>query len=388
MPRAVRLKDAYRFISYPDFLNQDVADLATGSRETFTDPRTGKVANSTNSAYEEALDRVLGEMRSHGAEDLLVAGDLMEGRWGRDDSGAGVFGPVTTERQRGAATRRAANTYYPAWSGRLAERGFVPFPALGDHEIGDNPWRRPGDSWIGYKRKHVPEFKRLFARHLLRRPGGERRFSDRPDRGQARDTAYAVRLDRNVLLVTIDPFTLRGGDVRTRLDRTQLNWLRDVLRQARQEAVPWVIVQGHTPITGPVRHRNSSRLSYQGGRDSALWKTMAQGGADVYLCGEVHDQTVTARDGIVQVAHGSLFYRGEASYLLGQATARRLVLENRQFRGRVDFSDRLWTTSRLGAPGSVSYPDPPVVTGTLQAVRTRGGGVRIQTATGILRPVG
>jgi hypothetical protein len=108
----------------------------------------------------------------------------------------------------------------------------------------------------------------------------------------------------------------------------------------------------------------------------------------VYLCGEVHDQTVTARDGIVQVAHGSLFYRGEASYLLGQATARRLVLENRQFRGRVDFSDRLWTTSRLGAPGSVSYPDPPVVTGTLQAVRTRGGGVRIQTATGILRPVG
>ena len=148
------------------------------------------------------------------------------------------------------------------------------------------------------------------------------------------------------------------------------------------------MVQGHTPITGPVRHRNSSTLTYQGRTRSALWRTMVRGGVDVYLCGEVHDQTVTVRDGIVQVAHGSLFYRGEASYLLGQATARRLVLENRQFRGRMDFSDRLWTTSRLGAPGSVSYPDPPLVTGTLEARRTRDGGIDIETAAGILRPTG
>ena len=91
----------------------------------------------------------------------------MEGRWGRDDSGAGVFGPVRTERQRLAATRRAAATYYPAWSERLAGHGLVPYPALGDHEIGDNPWRRPGDPWIGFKRKNVPAFKQLFARELL-----------------------------------------------------------------------------------------------------------------------------------------------------------------------------------------------------------------------------
>ena len=387
VPRAARLSGAYRFISYPDYLNQDVADLAAGRRETFTDPRTGNVANSTNSAYEEALDRVLAEIASHGASDLLVAGDLMEGRWGRDDSEAGVFGPVGTERQRLAATRLAANTYYPAWSDRLVERGLVPFPALGDHEIGDNPWRRTGDPWVDFKRRYVPRFKRLFARHLLTRPNGEWRFTDRPSKGQARDTAYAARLDRNVLLVTIDPFTRRRGDVRVRIDRAQLSWLRGVLREARQEAVPWVIVQGHTPITGPVRHRNSSTLSYQGGTSSTLWRTMVRGGVDVYFCGEVHDQTVTARDGIVQVAHGSLFYRGEASYILGQATARRLVLENRQFRGTMDFSDRLWTTSRLGAPGSVSYADPPLVTGTLDALRTPNGGIRIQAATGILRPV-
>ncbi|PKH41747.1 Calcineurin-like phosphoesterase [Nocardioides alpinus] len=381
------LSGAYRFVSAPDFLNQDVADLTAGGREQHTDPDTGTVANSTNPAYERALDQVLSEVGSHGATDLLVAGDLMEGRWGRDDSGAGVFGPVRTDSQRMAAAQEAAAVYYPAWSRRLTEQGLTPYPALGDHEIGDNPWTKRGDAWIRFKRKHVPAFKQLFASELLRKPDGERRFVDRPSSGQARDTAYAVRLDANVLLVTIDPFTRRHGEVRARVDRAQLKWLQEVLRRARREAVPWVMVQGHTPIAGPVRYRNSSQLTYQGGTDSALWRTMVKGGVDVYLCGEVHDQTVNLRDGILQVAHGSLFYRGEASYLLGQATAKRLVFENHQFRGRVDFTDRLWTTSRLGAPGSVVYPDASLVTGTLEARRTASGGVDIESSEGILRPV-
>lgn len=76
----------------------------------------------------------------------------------------------------------------------------------------------------------------------------------------------------------------------------------------RMFPVNWVIVQGHTLIAGPVHHRNSSQLQYDGGTDSALWQSMVKGGVDVYLCGEVHDQTVSVRDGIVQIAHGSLFY--------------------------------------------------------------------------------
>ena len=75
------------------------------------------------------------------------------------------------------------------------------------------------------------------------------------------------------------------------------------------------------------------------------------------------------------MSHGSLFYRGEASYVVGQATADQLVLENHQFRGEIGFEDRLWTTSRQGAPGHISYPDASVVTGTLEASRTRSGGL-------------
>jgi len=181
---------------------------------------------------------------------------------------------------------------------------------------------------------------------------------------------------------------VRDGEVRMTVDKAQLRWLRGVLWRAKRADVPWVMVQGHTPIVGPVRVRNSSGLRYEDGPRSALWRTMVRGRVDVYLCGEVHDQTVGVRDGIVQVAHGSLFYRGEASYVFGQATARRLVLENHQFRGRMDFTDRLWTTSQLGAPGGIDYPDASVVTGTLSARRTRDGGTKLDDTAGIFAPVG
>ena len=394
MPAAPALEDAYRFVSAPDFLNQDVADLTARGRREYVDRRTGEVANSTNEEYDRALEHVVGEMAGQlddqasngGDRDLLVAGDLVEGRWGRDDSRSGVFGPVRTDAQRLRAARRAARTYYPAWRERLDEHGLRSLPAVGDHEIGDDPWRRRGDPWIEFKRRHVPQLKAAFVDQMLTRRSGRHRFADRPRSGPARDTAYAVRLDENVLLVTLDVFERRDGDVHVSVDPAQIRWLEGVLRRARRADVPWVLVQGHTPMTRDVRYRNSSHLVYERGTRSALWRAMVRGGVDAYLSGEVHDQTVHVTDGILQVSHGSLFYRGEASYVVGQATADRLVLENHQFDGTVDFSDRLWTTSRQGAPGHISYPDPSFVTGTLEAHRTRGGGIRVDRASGVLEP--
>ncbi len=385
VPGAPHLPGAYTFISAPDFLNQDVADLTADGREQRIDKGTSRVANSTNAEYDTALDHVIDEMASHGADDVLVAGDLVEGRWGRDDSRTGVFGPVHTQAQRLRAWRRAAEVYYPAWRERFADHDLTTYTALGDHELGDDPWRAPSDPWIDFKRRHVPQFKRIYADQMLTGSDGRPRFAERP-RGQARDTAYAVRLDKDVLLVTIDVFERRGGDVHVSVDPEQLTWLRTVLRRARKAAVPWVMVQGHTPLSGDVRTRNSSHLTYEGGLGSDLWRTMVRGGVDVYLSGEVHDQTVHHRDGILEVSHGSLFYRGEASYVIGQATADRLVLENRQFRGTVRFEDRLWTTSRQGAPGHISYPHPSIVTGTLVARRTRSGGLAVEDAEGVLAP--
>ncbi|MFC7725086.1 metallophosphoesterase family protein [Nocardioides sp. GCM10028917] len=389
VPPAPQLAGAYRFVSAPDFLNQDVADLTADGRRTHVVKATGEIANSTNASYESALDRVIDEMASHDTRDVLVPGDLVEGRWGRDDSRTGVFGPVRTQAQRLRAWRRAADVYYPAWLERFADRDLTTYPAVGDHEMGDDPWRvGRRDAWVDFKRRHIPQFKRIFADHALSGSDGRPRFADRPQRGPARRTAYAVRLDPDVLLVTLDVFERRGGNVHISVDEAQLRWLRGVLRSARKDDVPWVMVQGHTPMPGAVRVRNSTHLVYEKGRASELWRTMVDGGVDVYLSGEVHDQTVRTRDGILEVSHGSLFYRGEASYVVGQATADRLVLENHQFRGEIGFGDRLWTTSRQGAPGHISYPDASVVTGTLVASRTRSGGMRVDDAAGVLAPRG
>lgn len=387
VPRAPQLPGAYRFISAPDFLNQDVADLTADGRRQHVVRGTGEVANSTNADYEAALDHVIGEMAGQGTEDVLVAGDLVEGRWGRDDARTGVFGPVRTQAQRLRAWRRAAAVYYPAWLERFGDHGLTTYTAVGDHEVGDDPWRSSRrNAWIDFKRRHVPEFKRIYADEVLRDAAGRRRFTERPRRGPARDTAYAVRLHRDVLLVTIDVFERRGGDLHVSVDPAQLRWLRAVLRRARRDEVPWVVVQGHVPMTADVRSRGSSHLVYEKGTRSHLWEVMVEGGVDVYLSGEVHDQTVHLEDGILQVSHGSLFYRGEASYVLGQATAERLVLENHQFRGEIGFDDRLWTTSRQGAPGHIRYPYPSIVTGTLVAGRTGAGGLRVDDAEGVLAP--
>ncbi len=191
-----------------------------------------------------------------------------------------------------------------------------------------------------------------------------------------------------MLLVTIDVFERRGGDVHMSVDPAQLAWLERVLRRARRDEVPWVMVQGHTPMPGAVRVRNSSTSSTRRAGPRALWRAMVDGGVDVYLSGEVHDQTVRQRDGILEVSHGSLFYRGEASYVLGQATAGRLVLENHQFRGTVGYDDRLWTTSRQGAPGtsatrsrrSSPAPSSPAAPARRPARRRRGGSARPPTA--------
>lgn len=386
VPSAPDLPGAYRFISTPDFLNQDVADLTAGGRTQYIDPSTGQVANSTNAEYDAALDHVISEMASRGADDVLVAGDLVEGRWGRDDFRTGVFGPVRTQAQRLRAWRRAAAVYYPAYRQRFADHGLTTYAALGDHEIGDDPWRQDRDPWTDFKRRHVPQFKQIFADRMLSDADGRPRFADRPPRGPARHTAYAERLDANVLLVTVDVFERRGGDIHMSVDPAQLRWLKQVLRQARADEVAWVMVQGHVPMTGDVRTRNSSQLVYEDGVRSDLWRAMVRGGVDVYLSGEVHDQTLHQRDGILEVSHGSLLYRGEASYVVGQATADQLVLENRQFRGTIGFEDRLWTTSREGAPGHISYPYPSIVTGTLVASRTRSGGLRVDDAEGVLTP--
>src|SRR5690606_18676782 len=150
-------------------------------------------------SYRTALDRVLDAFRAERPGSVLVAGDLVEGHWGDDKTDARVFGPVDTHRERRRAVRRAAATYYPQWLERFRSRGLSVLPAVGDHELGDNPWRADD-------RRLVPAYEQAWARWFARKPDGSPRWRDRPRGSRHEMLAYAVRPVPELQLVTLDVF--------------------------------------------------------------------------------------------------------------------------------------------------------------------------------------
>ena len=327
----------YRFVAAPDFLNQDVGDLRQLPGWRRGDP------NSWTPQLQRYIRTFLDDISATDPGSVLVAGDLVEGRWGRDDTGSGIFGPVRTEAQQVAAVRRAARFYFSTYVQRFAERGLTLHAALGDHDIGDNDWD-DSNRWTTFKRHHVGLFKELYARYLTQTASGKSRYTDRPVGTPFADTAYAVHLSPDVLLVSLDEFNRRDGDVHLEVTGGQLAWLRATLERAQEEHVPWVIVQGHNPVLWPVRQVSSSGGHVEGGEDSPLWQTMARYGVDLYLNGEVHDTTMRQADGVTQVSTGGLLYRGLATYLAATVYDDRIELDVRRLPGEVE-GGKLWQTT-------------------------------------------
>ena len=350
-PPGADMTPNYEFVAAPDFLNQDVGDVRTLPTWKPGDP------NSWTPELQQYIDAFLDDIAATKPGSVLVAGDLVEGRWGRDDEGTGLFGPVHTDAQRAAAVRRAANFYYAAYVQRFAERGLTLHAALGDHDIGDNDWN-DDNHWTTFKREHLALFKRMYAKYLTSKPDGEPRYSDRPFRTSFAHTSYAVRLSPDVLLVSIDEFHRRDGDVHLEVTGGQLAWLRNTLRQARADHVPWVIVQGHNPVLYPVREVSSSGGHIEGGERSPLWRTMARYGVDLYIDGEVHATTMRRADGLTQISTGGLLYRGQATYMLARVYDDRIQLDVRQVPGD-EGGSKLWQTTGLRTRGGTRWEGGP-----------------------------
>ncbi|MCW2816914.1 MAG: hypothetical protein JWN84_4369, partial [Nocardioides sp.] len=360
-----------RLLSSPDFLNADVADLRRGPNRW----NPSRSANSTNASYEKVLDGILDDWAELDPAAVLVAGDLVNGRWGYDDKRTGSFGPVGTLAQKKAALRSAARTYYPQWQQRFDDHGLQVFPSIGDHEMGDNPF---GPT----KRGLASTFREEFARQFTTNPDGSARYPDRP-RGPASRTAFAGRPTPDLQIVSLDVFHVTPQAMRIRIDRQQMRWLKQVLARAQRDRVKWVIVESHVPIAFPVRNRASSALHYEGATDSQLWKVLQRYDVDLYLSGEVHDTQLVARDGIVQVSHGGAFQYGLTTALVLDFYGDDLYLTLRDYdvtkreRGR-----RLWETRRSGLPPQVVSSRGALTIGT---ATVRDG--ELTTASGILTPL-
>lgn len=335
-------------LSSPDFLNADIGDLADGPNRW----RPGKTPNSINAVWQRSLDTVLDDWASREADGMLVAGDLVDGHWGEDPTRSGVFGPVDNDTRRRHALRSAASTFYPQWLQRFTSRGIDVYPAMGDHDLGDNPWD-------GQRNRNKFELQRDFETAFVKgvlKPIAGAWYTNRPSSGIHRQTAYAWRPTPEVQILTLNVFDYSDGrHMRVRLDRAQMRWAEKVLAKAKADGVQWIVAQGHTPIIGPVRVENSSGMRYGYGANSTLWKAFKKYGVDLYLSGEVHATTVTEKDGIVQVSHGGAFQHGSATYLDMRFYDDRLDLDLRDFDATISHGNDLFSVQRGGYAGYVDY---------------------------------
>lgn len=291
--------DTWTFVSMPDFLNFDIEY-----------PQEG---------WEDALGFILDSIKQEDPAFVMVAGDLVMGHWG------------TTKEE----IDHWADRYYPPWSQRFRDHDLQVYAGLGDHEIGDNPWR-------GAKARAVPFYKDAFRRHLKMPLNG-------PD--PMKGTAFYWR-HKDALLVAVDVFEPgqgSEGEIVAQVTGEQLAWLKDVLERYRPQ-VEHIIVMGHTPILRPVRKFSSSGLLLEQGRDSDFWKTLAEYQVDLYLCGEVHAITCKHADGVQQIAHGGLIGRTtKPNYLLVRVHPDRLELELKEI-DLVNGTGRLWQHNKIPGP--------------------------------------
>jgi len=292
-PDDSRPADTWTFVSMPDFLNVDT-----------TYPQPG---------WEDTLDYVLKAVKAEGPDFVLVAGDLVMGRWWTQEK-----------------IEKYAAIYYPDWIKRMNDHGLKFYTAIGDHEVGDNPW--PPD-----RAKLVPFFKAAFRKHMRMPLNG-------PD--PMKGTAFHF-LHKNSLFIAVDVFEKgksRQGEIAPQVTGKQLKWLQETLDA--HPAVDHVVVMGHTPILGPVRKRSSSGLMLRGGRQSPLWQSMSARNVDLYLCGEVHAITCIERDGVQQIAHGGLFgYNPKVNYLVAKVSAQKMELELKEL-DIVCKGPKLWQEGR------------------------------------------
>jgi len=309
--RGADAPEAWTFVSMPDFLNVDLVY-----------PQKG---------WEEALDYVLKAVKAEEPDFVLVAGDLVMGRWTYGDKGVKHWGDV----------------YYPAWVKRMNDHGLKFYAALGDHELGDDPW--PGGS---AKLKAIPEFKKAFCQHIKMPLNGPEHM---------KGTAWSF-VHKGVLFAAVDVFepdAKRG--IAAKVTGKQLAWLDKTL--ADRKGVTHTVVMGHTPIVGPVRRWSSSGLMLEGGRQSPLWQAMSKRGVDLYLCGEVHDMTCNELDGVQEIAHGGLFgYNSRVNYLVGRVEGGRMTLELKEL-DIVCEGPKLWQVGMNRPKERVSITD---------AIRKRG----------------
>lgn len=294
------LNDETVFVSFPDMFNFDVPNPW---------PR-----------WDKAVNYFLGQVKSENPDFVAVAGDLVDGRW-------------WDSRQ---CVEQNGTVYFSDWTQRMNKFDFEYYTAIGDHELGDDPWTPD-------KINLVPHYERVYDQMLNMPQNG-------PE--NKKGLAYYVRKG-NLLFITVETFEVLADTMYPGVVGEQLAWLKKVLKD-NQDA-KFKVVQGHIPIWGDISARSSSKLMLEKGKDSEFYKTMVANDVDLYLCGEFHDVTVLESEGLWQIVHGSSWGRkvvNTEDYLVCSMQNNNLNLEMKRI--YMDASgDFMWNVNKPRGPREV-----------------------------------
>lgn len=274
------------FTSYPDLFNWNIQY-----------PQPG---------WEEALDWFLTGMKREGPAFSLNAGDIMDARWWSNEQ----------------EVREQTDKYWGGFRKRFEDQNIDLYIAPGDHEYGDDQ---------GLRKMHLaPVFADQFSKIFAMPNNGPPHMKGR---------AFSFAKD-NVAVISVNTFEDAGNRLSMTVSGEQLAWLKRELEKHADKQ--FIIVQGHVPVVGPVKSKNSSANMLEGGRDSEFWKTMVDHDVDAYFCGEHHRITARQHDGIWQIVHGALWgTQTDVNYLRGSVWPDRLELE--LFRFDVEYAGRKLT---------------------------------------------
>jgi hypothetical protein len=238
---------------------------------------------------------------NYGGELILMPGDACGGHWDTPQF-IKKFNPGLTPAE---AILQAGDLCYTGMVDAFREAGYPTIlMAVGDHEVGDNPW--PVGNSVS---EHQEEFRQAFAKGFNINPAdGKFRYdkpigkaSSQPLGTKYEETSFAYQ-HKNVLFVTVDAFYQEDpdktigpqGSVTGTVTGKHLEWLDHVLSEARKEtSIKHIFVQAHLPVLQPVRRVNSSGMLMDDEMESDFWKTMRKHEVDIYFAGEVHSNTVT-----------------------------------------------------------------------------------------------
>lgn len=266
----------FHFTSFPDLFNWNI--------------------NYPEPGWEDAMDWFLDGMKKEGPAFSLNAGDIMDARWWTDKEEVVM----------------KTSQYWGGFKKRFKDKGIDIYVAPGDHEYGDDH----GLKLMELTPVYAEQFSIIF---------------DHPFNGPPHKKGLAYHFEyENIAVITVDTFEDAGDRMSMTVSGEQLEWLKETLKKYQDK--DFIIVQGHVPVVGPVKSKNSSANMLEGGADADFWKTMVQYGVDVYLCGEHHRITAMQHDGVWQIVHGALWgTQTDVNYMRGSVYSDKLVLELFEF---------------------------------------------------------